>query len=371
MHISDVEVTLLSVPLGQSFGGSSYAADRRNTIIVTVVTEDGVTGRVHVGDEREHLSELGRIVRDELRPRVLGRPATAIEPLWAELVRATPTAAHGADQALHVHALSALDTALWDALGKRAGLPLYQLWGGSPDPLPTFVIGGYYAEGKSLEDLGDEVAGYRDSGYGGLKLKVGGLTPAEDLRRLATVHERVGDQVAIACDANQGWDLAQATEFAHGAAEFGIRWFEEPVVWYEQYRDMARLRERTSIPICAGQSEFSPAGAIRLITEGCVDILNYDSSWGGGPTGWRKVSHVAELYGVTLAHHEEPHISGHLLSTVADRTGAEFFHAARDPIWHQLLTQRPTIENGRLVVTDRPGFGLDYDEDFIERYRVG
>jgi L-alanine-DL-glutamate epimerase-like enolase superfamily enzyme len=77
-----------------------------------------------------------------------------------------------------MHALSAVDLALWDALGKRAGLPLYRLWGGSGAPLPAIVIGGYYEEGKTLDDLAAEVDGYREAGFGGIKLKVGGLAPA-------------------------------------------------------------------------------------------------------------------------------------------------------------------------------------------------
>jgi D-galactarolactone cycloisomerase len=370
MFIEDVQVDLISIPLSRSYSGSSYSAARRNTVIVSIRTSDGIVGRIHAGDERDHLPELGSLLRDVISPRVIGRSATEIEPLWRELLRAAPSSAHGGDKALYIHALSALDTALWDALAKRAELPTYRLWGGDGRPMPTFVIGGYYGEGKTLDDLAEEVEGYRQEGYGGLKLKVGGLSPRQDIERLRTVRATLGQDFPIACDANQGWDLAQATEFALLAEDFGVIWFEEPVVWYEQERDLPRLRQRTSIPICAGQSEFHPAGAANLVTSGCVDILNYDASWGGGPTGWRKVSHLAELRGVTLAHHEEPHLSPHLLSTVEHRTGAEFFHAERDPVWHDLLVERPRIEDGLLHLNTTPGYGLVYDEDMIARFRV-
>jgi D-galactarolactone cycloisomerase len=370
MRVRDVEATLVSVPLGRSFSGSSYAADRRNTVIVTVRTTDGVEGRIHAGDEREHLLELGRLITEELAPIVVGRDATAIEPLWRDLMHRAPSVAHGADQALYVHALSAIDTALWDALAKRAGLPTYRLWGGDPAPVPTFVIGGYYLDGKTLDDLVDEVVGYRQAGFGGLKLKVGGGTPEQDLERLAAVRAALGPDVAIACDANQGWRFDEAVRFAEGALEHDLAWFEEPIVWYEQYRDLPRLRARTPIPVCAGQSEHSLEGAARLITTGCVDICNYDASWGGGPTGWRRIAALAHHHGITLAHHEEPHLSAHLLSTVEHRTGAEFFHAERDPVWHDLLTARPRIEDGALRFSDLPGYGLEYDASFIERFEV-
>lgn len=370
MRIEDVEATLISVPLSQRFSGSSYAADRRNTIIVTVTTDDGVQGRIHAGDEREHLLELGQLVREVLAPQLRGRDATDIEAIWQDLMRGAPSAAHGSDQALYIHALSAVDTALWDALGKRAGLPTFRLWGGRADPLPTFVIGGYYLEGKTLDDLQDEVIGYRDAGFGGLKLKVGGLSPEGDLARLAAVREALGPDVPVACDANQGWRFEEALRFAEGAAEHQLAWFEEPIVWYEQYRDLPRLRDRIDIPVCAGQSEYSPEGAARLITTGCVDICNYDASWGGGPTGWRRTAALATHHGVTLAHHEEPHLSAHLLACVEQRTGAEFFHAARDPVWHELLTARPQIHDGQLHLSDAPGYGLEYDPAFIERYEL-
>lgn len=370
MNIAEVTVTPLSIALTRSFGGSSYRADRRNTIVVAITTDDGIVGRIHAGDEREQLDALTRLIREDLGPYIVGRDATAIEPLWSDLLRRSPSSVAGTSQGLYIHALSAIDTALWDALGKRADLPAYRLWGGSAEPMATFVIGGYYLDGKTHDDLADEVAGYQQAGYGGVKLKVGGLTPEQDLARLAAVRERVGPHYPIACDANQGWRLDEATAFVDGALAHDIAWFEEPIVWYEQYRDLAQLRARTPVPICAGQSEHDPAGAVRLITEGCVDILNYDSSWGGGPTGWRKVAHVAELAGVTLAHHEEPHVSAHLLTTVEHRTGAELFHAERDPVWHELLTERPTIEDGRIQATDRPGFGLEYDEEILARHTV-
>jgi D-galactarolactone cycloisomerase len=371
VHISALDVTLVSVPLRRTFGGSSYAADRRNTIIVELSTDDGVAGRIHAGDERHGLAELGRIIRDDIRPVVLGRPATAIEDCWRALLRRSPAAASSVDQRLYMHALSAVDTALWDALGKRARLPLHRLWGGSGASLPAIVIGGYYEHGKTLDDLAAEVEGYRAAGFGGIKLKVGGLSPRAALERRDAVRARVGGDFMIACDANQGWTLAEAEEFARGAADYGIRWFEEPIVWYDQYRDLRRLRERTAIPVCAGQSELSPAGAARLVTDGCVDILNFDASWGGGPTGWRKVAQLAELHGVALAHHEEPQVSSHLLTTVSDGLAVEFFHAERDPVWHAMLVDAPPITAGRVAPSERPGLGLEFDPDFVARYRVG
>jgi len=172
------------------------------------------------------------------------------------------------------------------------------------------------------------------------------------------------------CDANQGYTTAQAIEFGRRVADVRLRWFEEPCRWYNDRRGMKDVRAITGIPVAAGQSEYSRLGVRDLIVDGAIDVCNFDASWGGGPTEWRRVAAIASAFDVEMGHHEEPQVSIHLLAAVPHGTYAECFSPQRDPIFWQMLANRPAAEHGKFSLPQGGGFGWELDEDFIERYRL-
>jgi L-alanine-DL-glutamate epimerase-like enolase superfamily enzyme len=103
---------------------------------------------------------------------------------------------------------------------------------------------------------------------------------------------------------------------------------------------------------------------------GAIDVCNFDASWSGGPTEWRRAAAVATTYDVTMGHHEEPQVSSHLLCSIPHAICVECFHPDRDPIWWNLVANRPKLVDGFLELTDAPGLGWDLDWDYIARYRV-
>lgn len=373
MEITDVTVTPVSAPLGRTVSGSLYTKERRGTLVVTIETDDGTTGRVYSGDKLD-LDESGRMlvdfVRDDLAPLIEGEPLFSVESLWERMFAKTNEllSSHAKQRRLLIHAIGAVDTAVWETIGQATDTPLYQLWGGYTDKLPVIVIGGYYEDGKTLDDLVAEAEEYESWGMAGMKLKVGGTTVDEDIERLRAVREALGDEFIIACDANQGYSIDEAVEFATRAKEHGIRWFEEPVVWNKQYRGMRTVRERTGVPVTAGQSETTADGCQRLLNEESVDIINFDASLAGGPTAWRRAQASALLHDVDMAHHEEAHLAMHLLTSVPNGLYVEVFHPEVDPVWYDMVENTPLVKDGYLHLPDGPGLGLDLDDGFIEEY---
>ena len=369
--ITDVEATSVVIPVSGEASGSSYTKTGRGTTVVTVRTDDGDVGRIHSGDVTdsfpERAPEIVEIIENEIAPTVVGRDLLSREAVWQEVYGASSKyfAYQQTRRFLYMHALGAVDLAMWDAIGKRFDTPLYRLWGGYRDSLPVIAIGGYYEAGKTREDLVAEMEEYREMGLAGVKLKVGGRSPEEDAERLAAVREGLGEEFVIACDANQGYTVDEAVEFAERAREHDVEWFEEPVAWYDQYEGMKTVRQRTGIPVAAGQSESTPSACRRLVDGGSVDVLNLDSSLAAGPTSWLKVARMAELHGVDMAHHEEPHVSMHLLSAVPNGRYAEVFHPDLDPVWYELVADPPRIADGRIHLPDGPGLGIEYDEEFL------
>jgi L-alanine-DL-glutamate epimerase-like enolase superfamily enzyme len=205
-----------------------------------------------------------------------------------------------------------------------------------------------------------------------MKFKVGGLSPDEDIERLKVAREVGGADFHLMVDANQGYDLAQTIRFVRLAHDEGIAllWFEEPVRWYNDKRWLRDARLATGIPVTAGQSEYRIDGVRDLIEGGSIDYCNFDSSWGGGPTIWRRVAAMCALYGVKMAHHEEAQVSAHLLAGIAHGTYVECFHRKRDPIFWSIQTTPPPLKDGYYTLSDKPGFGIEFDTDFVARYRV-
>jgi D-arabinonate dehydratase len=271
-----------------------------------------------------------------------------------------------------LEAIACVDTAVWDAQGRLYGVPVARLLGGAQDSLPIISIAGYYEDGKTLDDLGAEMVDLQARGMAGAKVKVGALAPAADAERIAACREAAGPDFLLAVDANRGWDRRDAVGFARLVEALDITWFEEPCHWYDDARAMAEVRQATSIPINAGQSEITAHGVKRLIEAGAVDIVNFDASEAGGPTAWADAAALCRLADVQLTHHEEPQIALHLLASTPNGICVECFaDPERDPIWAGLHLEPPIVRDGRIHVADRPGFGMRLDPEMIERYRIG
>jgi len=366
LTIRDIEVIPMRAPLAREYRGSHYRMVNRATVITRVVTDEGIVGEAYVGDEDESLEAIVAIIRDEIAPSVRGLDALATERCWAAAYPVTFDILR--DRRLGLVALAGVDTAIWDAVGKAVGQPLWRLWGGYRDRLPMIVIGGYY--GASLAEIAEEIQAHQARGLAGIKFKVGGLTPAQDAERVIAAREAAGDDFILAIDANQGYTVADALELCRRLEGVDVRWFEEPVRWANDRRGLRDVRMRGGISICAGQSELSPSGCRDLMEAGAIDVCNFDASWSGGPTTWRRTAAMAHSYEVEMGHHEEPHVAAHLLAGQPHGTYAECFDEDRDPFWWNLVANRPPLRDGQLELPDAPGLGWELDWDYVERHRV-
>jgi L-alanine-DL-glutamate epimerase-like enolase superfamily enzyme len=366
LSIERIETLALRAPLGRRFTGSAYSMDNRCTIVTRMTTADGVTSEVYTGDTDVEQAIIVGIIHDELAPRLIGRTATDPEGAWLAMEPSTNDILR--DRGLALQAIACLDAAVWDVFGRAVGLPLHRLWGSVADEIPISIIGGYYH--LSLDDVREVLERYVAQGFAGIKFKVGGKTPAEDAARVRAAREAAGPAFAIMVDANQGYDRAQAVEFGRLAADLDIRWFEEPCRWTNDRRWMRDVRYQTGIPVCAGQSETTLRGVRDLIVEGAIDVSNFDASWAGGPTIWRKAAGVAAAFGVQLGHHEEPQVASHLLASVPDHTFVECFDEERDPFFWRLSDMSSRIAGGRYTLPERPGFGIELDLDYVDRHTV-
>lgn len=367
LTIESIETIPLRVPLDRTYRGSYYKMPNRCTIITRVRTEEGVVGEAYNADSDEEQAEILRIIHNELAPALKGENAFAYERCWQAMAPVTFDQLR--DRRLAMQAIACLDTAIWDAIGKALGKPLYELWGGYRPAVPMIGIGGYYEDGTPTIER--EVETFGSHGMVGMKFKIGGASPDEDAKRLRRAVDTAGPDFLFVVDANQGYTLREATRFARLAEEFvELRWFEEPCRWPDDRIAMRDFRHATGVPVAAGQSEISHAGMRDLMMTGAIDVSNFDASWGGGPTEWRRVSSLAAAFNVELGHHEEPHLAAHLLASQPHATYVEAFHIERDPIFWHMLANRPQLDEGLFRLPPGPGLGWVLDSEFIDKYRV-
>ena len=365
LTITRIETEAIRVPLARTSRGSHYKMTHRSTVITRIHTASGLVGEAYAGDEDASLLEIESIIQEELAPLLIGQDGSAIERLWEIARPATWDILR--DRRLGLVACASIDVTLWDLMGKALGVPLWKLWGGYRSRVPVITIGGYYGSNLTIKE---EVEYLLKEEFAGMKFKIGGMSPEDDAKRFKEARKVGGDNFRIAVDANQGYTPAQAIEFSKLVADDNLLWFEEPCIWQNDKKGMRDVRYGGSVAVCAGQSEFSAAGCRDLMEAGSIDFCNFDSSWSGGPTEWRKVAAMATVYDVKMAHHEEAQVSAHLLASIPHGTYVEYFHPDRDPIWHNLLANRPALKDGHIQLNDNPGLGWELDRDYINKYRI-
>lgn len=373
--IETIETIPIRVPLPFTYEGSYYRMRNRCTIVTRVRTSDGLVGEAYTADEDEPIqAEILAILRDEIVPRIVGLDVLGPERVWEAMLPTTFDQLRPRWYAMQ--AIACIDTAVWDAVGKAYGQPLWRLWGGYRDRVPMIGIGGYYipdddrAKGQEIEREIDFFRG--EHGMVGMKFKVGARSAEEDAARLVRARRHAGDDFVFIVDANQGYTVPEALAFLAAVRAEGIepRWFEEPTRWHGDFRALRDVRMRGNVNVAAGQSEHSRVGMREMMAAGAIDVCNYDASWGGGPTEWRRVAALAAAFEVEVGHHEEAHVAAHLLASVPHGTYVEAFSPARDPIFWQLLANRPALVDGQLPLPPGPGLGWELDPSFIARYRI-
>ncbi len=269
-------------------------------------------------------------------------------------------------------AIGGIDIALWDIKGKAAGLPVFRLLGGTRTEVFTYATGGFYSEGGALDSYAPEFAGFIAQGYRAVKLKTGALSLPDELQRIATVREAIGPDVLLMLDMNAPYDVNGCIEFAKAVAQFDIFWLEEPLFWYLQPADFRRLAESSPIPLAHCERELHRFSVRDFIDSGAIRFVQFDSTRHAGFSESLRIAHYAEQKGVLIAPHSAPHLHAHIVSAFGDAAFVvESFgvNDARHPIQNGIYRGGTEVRDGRVRLSEAPGFGVDIDWDAVGRLR--
>ena len=261
-------------------------------------------------------------------------------------------------------ALSMFDMALYDAVAREAGVPLYRLLGGKPDPLPT-----YHSCGLGIMEPQDVAREAREmlaehGGFTHMKLRMGRGDAAGEVAAYEAVRSAIGPDVLISCDFNQGLPAASALETCRTIDGLDLAWIEEPVA-YDDYDTQARLATKLATPINVGENWWSWRVGKAAIEMGACDYVMPDLLRIGGVTGWMRLARVAEARSVPFSSHLSPDYSAHVLAATPTRHWLEFMD------WGQDLLLDPLVPKaGFTTPRDTPGTGIEWNEKAIARCLV-
>ena len=372
MKITGIQVHILRAPdTGRPHWVSHFIVPRANEILVRIQTDEGVEG-VGIATSYTPIEAAIHAFRTGIGELVIGADPLAPERLYRKLFALTSqrlASEKGWGREAIIRISAAVDIALWDIVGKVAGLPLYRLFGGYRSEVPCYVTCAYYRDGKTLSELRDEMQMLVAQGHTGFKAKVGGLSLAEDMERLALVREVIGADKDLMVDVNRAWDLPTAIEGARLLEPLNPRWLEEPLRWADDRRELKLLAQRTRIPLSAGESELTSYGCRALLEEQAIRILQFDCTMMGGFTEGRKLSALCELNSVQVAPHHDCFIHAHIVAaSPAGCIVESFTDPERDPLQAELFEDPPRIANGMLTLKEQPGLGLTLSERALGKF---
>lgn len=370
--ITDLSVYILRGPADdRPHWVSNFTVPTANEVLVRLRTDDGVEG-FGLATSYTSAEPILDVFRSGIGDRIIGANPLQPERIYQDIFSLTSQRlAHekGWGREALVRISAAVDVACWDIMGKTANLPLYQILGGYRDKVPCYVTCAYYRDGKDLAELRDEMEALKAQGHKGFKAKVGGMSLAEDMERLAVVRDVIGEDKEMMVDVNRAWDLETAIEGARLLEPLRPLWLEEPVRWADDRRELKLLSLRTSIPLSAGESELTSYGCRALLEEQAIQILQFDVTMFGGFTEGRKMAALCDLNHVQVTPHHDCFIHAQLVaSTPAGCFVEAFTDPERDPLQAELFENPPTIADGWLTLNDAPGLGLTLADRTVEKY---
>ncbi|HXA63370.1 MAG TPA: mandelate racemase/muconate lactonizing enzyme family protein [Streptosporangiaceae bacterium] len=377
MTLTHINARAVRIPVGQPTRMSTRLLDKRDYLLVTVEdddTEEVGVGYAYAGTTGGRL--LVETVDELLQPLLKGADPGDIIGHWERMYQETLLAGRRGGV---LRAMSAVDIALWDLAAKRHGVPLSVLLGGHTGATPAYASGGYYQPeaGAWTDAVTREIKFNQSLGFRDHKIKVGGLSPEQDAERVRAAIEAIGGQGRLALDVNNAYrSVAEATRavriFERAAGAAGLWWVEEPLS-PDDVAGHAVLAKRVESPIATGEIAQTRWEFRDLLGREAADILQPDAGVVGGVTEWMRVVRTAETFGVSVAPHWHANVHVHLAAASTNCIAVEHFALEKDIYNFELLITPETrlaATGGQLLISDRPGIGIELDPDAIEKYAL-
>jgi L-talarate/galactarate dehydratase len=364
MKITGFQTHAVSMPRDS---GGPAGASMANFVTLRLQTDAGIEGIGYVGFFSTVMGKSTLVALEALCEQTVGSDPEMVEAITQRLLAlaggGTPGGrVVGSPAGTVTYCVSAIDVALWDIKAKAAGLPLYKLLGGFRDRVPTYASGHLWRD-YTLTMLAETAPKLVEQGYRAMKFRLGAeKTVAAELERVRVMRESVGPDIDLMIDINQGWSVDQAIRIGRHLAEYDIYWLEDPTQ-HEDYAGLARIADALDTPIAAGEYQFGLPPFRQMVEQRSIDIVMVDLMRAVGISGFMKAGHLAESFNLPVVTHLAPEILIHPLAALSNGLTAEWM-----PWSTGMFRQLPELVGGELLLPDRPGLGLEFDEQALSRF---
>lgn len=380
MEVESIEAIPLEYDLGagNGFGGTRGVTHTRTATLVKLVADDGTVGW---GEAFAPPRTVATLVAEVFSDAVVGLTPWDAEGLADEVYTGEIGGYHFGREAFTQAALTGVEVALWDLRGKHLGKPVRDILGGeSRETVTPYASTMYITEWD--QDPAEPIEAAVEEGFTAAKLKIG-RNVDDDVHRVRTARELLGDDADVMVDYNGNYTPTQALRSIRALEEFDLTWVEEPVP-PENLSGYREIAEKTDVPLAAGEAHFGRFEFTKLVREGIVDIVQPNLGRCGGFAEARYIARAATTENVLV----RPHVwnSGvgvaaalQFLATVpsyphatdaSPETVLFEFDRSENPLRHELLEDSFDPTGGTLSVPEQPGLGIEVDEATIERYRI-
>lgn len=359
LRIRAVRARPVAVPMKRPLATGSGAVTVAPLLLIDLETDAGITGR-------SYLFAIGQANLPPLKALVdaMGRllEGDAIAPFELERKLRARYALLGVHNIV-LFAMSGIDMAAWDAVGQALGQPLVRLLGGGPRPVPAYNSKGLGI--MPVKPLVKEATELVAEGFTAVKLRLGRARAEDDLEAVRAVKEAIGPRVTLMVDFNQALTVNEAVKRGRMLDdEGGLCWIEEPIR-ADDFEGCARVAREVATPIQIGENFMGPEQMAQALAARCCDFVMPDAQRIGGVTGWMRAAALAQGAGLEMSSHLFPEASCHLLAVTPTAHWLEFVD------WANPVLEGPArLEDGHVLVPDRPGLGITWDEKAVARYAV-
>jgi L-alanine-DL-glutamate epimerase-like enolase superfamily enzyme len=360
MKVTRFKTTLVNIPLEKPIATAIHSMKSVGCVLLELETDEGITGESYVFTlNGVRLSALHEMLLG-FSHQVEGRDPHFVTQIWQDIWNEMNPIGH---KGFSIAALTAIDTACWDIIGKSASLPLHRLFGACRDRVKTYASGGLWLS-QSIDECVREAQGFIDSGFRSMKIRLGSQRMQDDVSRVAAVREAIGADIELMADANQSLSARQAIRLGRLLEPYQLTWFEEPVI-YHDLKASAELRQALDTAIAGGETEYSWLGMRDILEAGAVDVLMPDLQRIGGLSGLRQAMTLASTYQIPTSTHL---FTEHSLCVAASEPNC--ISIEHMPWFASLFNESMEIIEGYIPVSERPGIGFSFDQKAIKHFSI-
>jgi L-alanine-DL-glutamate epimerase-like enolase superfamily enzyme len=358
MKITGIETDLLRLPQTDFTGDAIHDfGSASGGVVLRVLTNAGITGW---GYSNFGMIEGGprvvqTILESEIKPVIVGKDPAFPKKIRADLWRALE---YQGVQGVTQFAMSLVDIAVWDILGKAAGLPVYKMLGAVRDRMPVYAMCGWYRENdRDHSQYKRTINEALEIGYRAFKVKVGRFSLDDDVERIDVGRKTAGKDIRIMVDANQAYNRVEALSRGRAYQQLGCFWYEEPLPPWD-HEGYAELAQTLDMRIATGENEYNKHAFMDLLLKKGADVVQPDNRRAGGPTEWMELAAIADGFGAELASHGGGPVDMNILCAIPSAIYME-------------SGGKQKIVNGAVLAPESPGMSSEVSRDFIAAHKIG